>query len=204
MSAEPVTASRAAAPDTQGRWQPLSGGTAVWVFMAVEIVTFGLFLLGHAWGWRVDPAAMAAGQDQVHVGSGVIGTVFLLLGSGAVYQAVLAYGDQRARPASSWLALAAAAGVAFCVNKLHEYSSPALADVTLSTSRFWFGYLFLTGLHLLHVVGGVGVLAWLAVRLRRRPWHGDDLPGVEAAAAYWHLVDIVWILVFPIIYVMHP
>lgn len=186
---------------TASRWQPLTGGTAVWVFMMVEVFTFGLFMLGHAWGWRSEPQAFADSQALLHVDSGVRGTVMLLVGSWFAYQGVLSHGQDRHRASAGWMLAAALTGLAFSVNKIAEYMSPELAGVTLSTNAFWFSYLFLTGLHLLHVIGGVGFLGWLSLSLRRG--EADPLT-VEAAGAYWHLVDVVWILLFPILYLMHP
>ncbi len=196
-----LTSSTPAPSPTPG-WSPLTGGTAVWVFMSVEVLTFGLFLLGHAWGWRSDPEGHAAGQALLHVRSGLVGTVLLLLGSGLAYLAVLAEEQGQTRRTIVAFLAAAACGLAFSVNKLAEYASPDLAEVGLSTSAFWFSYLFLTGLHLLHVVLGVVLLAWVAWRLAR----GGPGPtlGVAAVAAYWHLVDVIWLLLFPIVYLMHP
>ena len=176
----------------------------MWVFMSVEVVTFGLFLLGHAWSWRGDPVAFAASQAMLHPASGVRGTFFLLLGSGLAYQGVLAQQANRRSASAKWMALAATAGSLFCINKVIEYADPALAEVTLSTNAFWFSYLFLTGLHLFHVVGGVIVLGWLAWRAGWSASGPVELGTAEAGAAYWHLVDIIWVLLFPIIYLMHP
>lgn len=188
---------------------PLTGGTAVWVFMAVEVVTFSLFLLVFAAGWRAQPDVYAAAQALLHPDSGLRGTVLLMLGSGTAYGAVVANrGDQVGGAAARWttfaLALTALLGVAFSVNKVLEYRSPSLAGVSLSTSPFWFTYLFLTGLHLLHVVGGVLAFGWLAVRANAGAYGAERPETVEAAAAYWHLVDVVWLLVFPVVYLMHP
>lgn len=192
----------ALAAGAPSRWRPLTAGTAVWLFMSLEIVTFGMFLLTHAWAWRGREAAFLEAQGRLHVDAAVFGTVILLVGSGFAYQAVLAQTEGRARAASGWLWATALTGVAFSVNKLVEYGSPSLADVTLSTSAFWFSYFFITVLHLGHVVGGVVILAWLAARVGR-PGPETTLH-VEAAAAYWHLVDVTWLLVFPILYLMRP
>lgn len=180
----------------------LSGGTAVWVFMAVEVVTFGAFLVGHAWGWRGDPAGYTAAQARLHPDSAVRGTVLLLVGSWLAYEAVLA--NTNRTTTHPWLFGAAAAGTAFCLNKLVEYASPSLDGVSLSSGGFWFGYLFLTVLHLLHVAGGAVALTVLGVRARAGAYGpGNRLP-VEAGAAYYHLVDLIWILLFPILYLMRP
>lgn len=183
---------------------PLSGGTAVWIVMAVEVVTFGMFLLVHAWGWRVDPGVMEAGRRCLDPGSAARGTALLVVGSGFAWLAAESTRTGDGRRAAGLATAAAVAGSAFCVNKLHEYGEPALAEVTLSTSRFWFGYLFLTGLHLLHVVGGVGALGWVAARALRGHSGPAESPAVDAIAAYWHLVDVIWLLLFPILYLMHP
>ncbi len=186
------------------RWRPLTGGTAVWVFMSVEVATFGLFLLGHAWGWRGQPAVFAASQDLLHVGSAVRGTALLLWGSWLAYQGALAHGAGRHAVAGRWLAAASVAGLLFSVNKVAEYGSAELAGVTLSTNGFWFSYLFLTGLHLLHVLGGVALFAWLAWSCSRGPVAEDAPMSVDTAAVYWHLVDLIWVLLFPILYLMRP
>jgi len=184
--------------------QPLTGGTAVWVFMCVEVVTFGLFLLGHAWGWRANPEVFAESQALLHPTSAVRGTILLLLASGAAYHGVLSNAARRADRTALWLAVAGALGALFCVNKIIEYLDPALADVTLSTNQFWFTYQFLTGLHLLHVLGGVIIFLELARRALRGDYGPESALAVEAGATYWHLVDVIWVLLFPILYLMHP
>ncbi|MDP2312894.1 MAG: cytochrome c oxidase subunit 3 [Pseudomonadota bacterium] len=176
----------------------------MWLFMCIEVITFGMFLLGHAWGWRGQAAVYREAQALLHVDSGVRGTVLLLVGSGLAYQAVLTNAAGRPRATAGWFAASAVAGLAFSVNKVLEYGSPELAGITLSTNDFWFSYIFITGLHLLHVLGGVGVLAYLSVQAARGVYGPDNALNVEAGAAYWHLVDVAWILVFPILYLMHP
>ena len=186
------------------RWQPLTGGTVVWVFMTVEIVTFGLFLLGFAAGWRGQEEVFAGAQALLHRDSGIRGTALLLLGSGLAYAAVVQNAGGHARNTALLLGGAALTGVAFAVNKIAEYASPSLSNVNLSTNGFWCAYLFLTGLHLLHVLGGVGFLGYLAVQSRAGAYGPGNALTIEAGAAYWHLVDLVWLLVFPILYLMHP
>ena len=189
--------------ETTPRWRPLTGGTAIWVFMAVEVVTFGLFLLHHAYSWAGQAAVYLESQRHLHVTSATFGTVLLLLGSWAAYQGVLASEAGRGRIAALWLSATAVSGVAFSINKIVEYSD--LGGVSLSTNGFWFSYLFLTGIHLLHVVAGVGGFGWLAWRAYNdRIAEGEDLLNIQAGAAYWHLVDVVWLLLFPILYLMHP
>lgn len=201
VSRPSVASEPSAAPE---RWRPLTGGTAVWLFMCVEVVSFGLLLLGHAHGWRGEGDVYREAQALLHVDSGVRGTAVLLVGSGLAYQAVLSNAAGRPRATAGWLVASAVAGLAFSANKILEYASPELAGVTLSTNGFWFSYLFITALHLLHVLGGIGILFYLAVQAARGVYGPDNTLNIEAGAAYWHLVDVTWILVFPILYLMHP
>ena len=171
--------------------------------MAVEVVTFGLFLLRHTAQWATDPEVFLASQARLHVGSATVGTVVLLIGSFTAYQGALSCEVGRGRRAVGWLAATALAGLVFSTNKIGEYAD--LTDVTLSTNGFWFSYLFLTGLHLLHVVAGVVGFAWLTVSAARgHADEGEGLLEVQAGAVYWHLVDVVWLMLFPVLYLMHP
>lgn len=182
-------------------WQPLSGGTAVWIFMTVEVVTFGMFLLGHAWQWTQDPDTMAVAQGHLDLGQGVVNTLLLLVGSGLAYLGVLGARSGRSVAAAASLAGAALLGTAFAVHKVGEWLPHLDAGLGLSSGPFWFSYFFLTQLHFLHVLPGIGALAWAAVAVYRRSEPGETL---DTVAAYWHLVDVVWLLLFTIIYVMHP
>ncbi|MFT7519530.1 MAG: nitric oxide reductase NorE protein [Kiritimatiellia bacterium] len=171
--------------------------------MVVEVVTFGLFLLHHAWSWAGQIDVYMESQAQLHISSATLGTILLLIGSWSAYQGVLACEKQRGRFGALWLAATTLSGLLFLANKVLEYSY--LQGVSLSTNGFWFSYLFLTQLHLLHVLAGVGGFAWLAFRAYRGQTNeGEGLLSVQAGAAYWHLIDVVWLMLFPILYLMHP
>lgn len=187
----------------QPSWAPLVGGPAIWVVMAVEVVTFGLFLTYHASSWAGQVDVYRASQLQLHPTSAVLGTVLLLTGSWTAYLAAVACEEGKSRAGGGWLLATAGFGALFSANKLLEYSH--LDGVGLSTNGFWFTYLFLTGLHLLHVLAGVVAYGWLGgLAFAGRGTEGEDLLNVQAAAVYWHLVDVVWLLLFPILYLMHP
>ena len=181
----------------------LTGGPAIWLIMAVEAITFGMFFLYFADGWSSDTTAFAASQALLHPDSAALGTILLLTGSWTAYIGVLKCEEQRGRVAARWFFATAVLGTLFCANKLVEYSH--LSGVNLSTNGFWFAYLFLTGLHLLHVLGGViGFGALVVLATQERTVDEEDLLWFQAGAVYWHLVDVIWLLLFPIIYLMHP
>jgi len=195
MAAPVTTAARTVAP--------LTGGPAIWVVMAVEVVTFGLFLLYHASSWDGQVDVFRQSQLQLHPSSAVLGTLLLLAGSWTAYQGALAHEAGLAASSGRWMLGTAVFGTLFTLNKLWEYS--LLDSVGLSTNGFWFSYLFLTGLHLLHVLAGVVAFAWLGVQAMATPSsEPEDVLDTQAAAVYWHLVDVVWLMLFPVLYLMHP
>ena len=176
----------------------LPGGPVVWIIVSVELFTFALFFLGFAWSYTDELEVFSTSQALLHPTSGAINTAVLLTGSW-----LIARGAQRAlvgRDAVPWLIATAVSGVVFTGIKISEYVDVFSHGVSLSTNQFWFFYLFLTVLHLVHVVIGIGICAVVAYGLRRPGENPPDVHTVESAATYWHLVDLIWILLFPLLY----
>ena len=86
--------------------------------------------------------------------------------------------------------------------KLGEYAQKMESGVDLSTNTFYMFYLFLTGFHFLHVVVGMLALGYLWVKTRRGCYGSHDCHALETGAAFWHMVDLLWIVLFPLVYVM--
>jgi nitric oxide reductase NorE protein len=186
--------------EQEGTTRDLPGGTVLWIFVALELLTFGLFFVAYASARRADPATFAAGTAQLHTFLGAVNTCVLLTGGLFAAQGVLANARGLARSASACLWAAALSGVVFMAIKLYEYADVLGAGVTLSTNSFWFFYLFVTGLHFLHVLAGVLFLVPTAWRASRGAYGAEDPTPVEAVAVFWHLVDLIWVFVFPLFY----
>jgi nitric oxide reductase NorE protein len=178
----------------------LTGGTVVWLFVAIELLTFGLFFVAFAAARRSDPMSFTAGQEQLHPFLGALNTGVLLTGGWLAARGVLSNRLDERGTASMCLWGAAGTGVIFMAIKLFEYAGVFGAGVSLSTSTFWFFYLFVTGLHFLHVLAGVGFLVPTALRAKRGAYGPANSLPVEAAAVFWHLVDIIWVFLFPLFY----
>ena len=181
----------------------LPGGTVIWLFVAIELLTFGLFFGAFAAARRSDPALFMAGQAQLHPLLGAINTCVLLSGGWLAARGVLANRYGKPRAAAACLLGAAATGLLFMAIKLYEYSIAFAAGVSLSTSSFWFFYLFVTGLHFLHVLAGVGFLVPTAWRAAHGAYGPEARYTLEAVAVFWHLVDLIWIFLFPLLYLAH-
>jgi len=178
----------------------LAGGTVIWLFVAVELLTFGLFFLAFAVARRADPETFLAGQAELHPLKGAINTGVLLSGGWLAASGVLANRIGDCRRAGWCLLGAAIAGLLFMGIKFTEYASLFETGISLSTNSFWFFYLFVTGLHFLHVLAGVGFLIPTAWRANQGAYQGESTSTIEAVAVFWHLVDLIWIFLFPLIY----
>ncbi|MCD5364150.1 cytochrome c oxidase subunit 3 [Chromobacterium aquaticum] len=177
------------------------GDLAMWCFILAELAVFGVFFLAYAWARRQQPALFAAGQGGLELGLPTLNTLLLLAGSAAILAALSAFSAGRQRAGRRWLALTLLAGGGFLALKGYELVGKAVQGITLSSNEFWMFYLSLTVFHFLHVVLGMVIVAavwWLARDGRYQPGAMDE---VETAAAYWHMVDLVWLLLFALVYV---
>ncbi len=194
MPSATAAASRITSPE-------LPGGVAVWVFMTLEVITFAMFLIGHAWSWHADSTGYPEAQALVHQGAGAINTAILLIASWAAARAVHANRSPSSGAAvSRWWLAAGGLGLVFTALKFVEYADLFGRGLTLSSHDFWFTYFFLTFLHLMHVLGGVVFAGWAAWQARRDAFGPNAAFAVEAGATYWHFVDLIWLLLFPALY----
>lgn len=172
----------------------LPGELMMWVLIASELMVFGAGLLACLSVRIADPVRFAADQALLNQSAGALNTIVLVTSGLCAAVALRAREVERRRTARLWLLAAGSLGVMFLIVKAFEYGSKASAGIDIETSPFFTFYYLITGFHALHVVAGLFVLGLVA-------W-ADSLRNMEAAAAFWHLVDLVWVLLFPIIYVL--
>jgi len=176
-----------------------SGKLAIWWFLASEIMTFGgllaCFILCRlaAGGWE-DQAA------HVSTRIAAFNTLLLLSSSLTIVQAHHAVEDGNRMRAANYLLATVLLGLAFLGVKAFEYSGEIAHGFTPTTGQFWAFYYGLTGLHALHVLAGViaNTMLWICAA-RDRGW-AEVRHRVEYAGLYWHFVDVVWIFLFPLVY----
>jgi cytochrome c oxidase subunit 3 len=187
----------------------------MWAFLGSELLLFaGLFALyaGYRTMYPVDFAA-AITHDNVAIGTG--NTVILITSSFTVAMSLHVVREGRPRSAAALLLLSIGLGALFLVLKGVEYGQhfhqgiyPGVGfrDAALSSygARMFFTlYYLMTGLHALHVTVGMVILSWLAWGSWRLRYSSADCTHVEVGALYWHLIDVIWIFLWPMLYLMH-
>jgi nitric oxide reductase NorE protein len=185
----------------------LAGDLAIWIFILAELLAFGVFFAAYAFTRANNVGLFDAEQAALNANAGALNTVLLLTASYFVVRAVQA--AERAatraadRIAARWLAAAIGCGGAFLVVKLFEYAAAFENDISLSSSPFHMFYLSLTFFHFMHVILGLVILVALWRNTRAGRYRAGDMNGIESGAAYWHMVDLVWLILFPLVYVIH-
>jgi heme/copper-type cytochrome/quinol oxidase subunit 3 len=170
----------------------------IWWFLASEIVTFG-GLMGSYVVMRLAAPHWAEAAAHLSVPLATLNTLLLLTSSLTMVLAFYAVDHGEEKRGGTWLAYTVVLGVVFVLVKALEWRLEIGAGRVPSASGFWSFYYAMTGLHALHVLGGIVVnaLLWvMALRGRLQPLAHR----VETAGLYWHFVDIVWIFLFPLLY----
>jgi nitric oxide reductase NorE protein len=190
------------------RWPNPTGGSQVpgepgiWALIFGDFVVFGFFFVTYSYYRSQNVALYAASQQTMHGVLGLANTLLLLTSSWLVALAV-----QSARLGSAgrgaWLILCAlACGIGFCVIKAFDYGESIQAGIGLTTNEFFTFYFMFTGIHLLHVLIGMGVLLFMYNLVLRKPFDSGNFSALQSCGIFWHLVDILWIFLFVLFYLM--
>ena len=184
----------------------------MWLFLFTELLLFGgLFLLYAVYLARYPQEFTAAGK-QLDVVFGTVNTVVLLTSSLLAAMSVSAIQRDERRSAVRLLSGTILCAALFMAIKYIEWSakighgvypgSPQLKGGPPGESVFFSLYYMTTGIHGLHVVIGSILLAWIAIKVKRGAVHSGDFVFLENGALYWHLVDLIWIFIFPLYYLV--
>jgi cytochrome c oxidase subunit III len=186
----------------------------MWTFLATEILLFGGLFVGYAEYRALFLEAFVLGARHLDAMMATIETAVLITGSFAVVMALHYAKSSRSGMACLSLLGAAATGVGFLVlhgveyvHHFHEGALPGkyytFAEFQVRGVNIFFTlYFLMTGLHSLHVLVGVGVLGWLAYRAVSGEFSQYNYHAVEIGGLYWHLVDLIWIFLFPLLYLV--
>ena len=185
------------------------GDFAIWIIIYVELITFGLLFLGYAFSRRSNIEMFNESQLLLSQTSGFVNTLILITSSYFVVKAVHAISEMTYKSikesnhkASKWLLYAIICGIAFLVIKFSEFYYIFGEGVSLSTNKFFMFYLLLTVFHFMHVILGSVILFNIYKKTKIAGYTLDDYHGFETGASYWHMVDLLWIVLFPLVYII--
>jgi nitric oxide reductase NorE protein len=149
-----------------------------------------------------NPALFEQSRRSLDVNAGGINTLILLTSSWFVCLAVDAAKHDRLPQVPHHLAAALLCGLAFVVSKALEYTKKLGVGISMLTNDFYMFYYTLTGMHFLHVVAGCVLLGVLRSKARAHAFTASNHVALEAGASYWHMVDVLWIVLFPLLYLL--
>ncbi len=172
---------------------------AMLLFVASEAVFFILLILAYVVYHATTPSAADASR-YLDIPRTAVFTACLIASSFTMRQAVVRFGTERRRPAFAWLLATMVLGAVFLAGQGSEYFSLFKQNVTISRDLFGTTFFTLTGFHGLHVLIGLVMLGTLFGLELKRGGTGRPSKGVEAVSIYWHFVDAVWMVIFPVIY----
>ena len=180
----------------------LPGDLAIWLFIFMELLVFGIFFIIYAVMRLQNIEMFNQYQLTLNREIGAANTLLLITSSYFVVRAVHSIKINNVKDCIFWLYAALAGGFGFLILKGIEYSEKFAAGIDLSTNTFYMFYLSLTMFHFLHVILGMIILFAIAIKAKSGAYSASEHVGVETGASYWHMVDLVWIILFPLVYIM--
>ncbi|OBI19806.1 cytochrome C oxidase subunit III [Mycobacterium sp. E2327] len=196
------TTTQPTAPPAEKKTKRVPGEEGVWIFILGDICVFAVFFTYYLIQRSKHVDLFDQSQATLNKNLGAINTVFLLISSLFVVLAVRAMRVDERTLAQRLILGAFLCGVAFIVVKAFEYSERVAAQQIPTTNSFYLLYFVLTGLHLFHLIIGLGVLTALFLLARRTELSKNQWAFFEGGACFWHMVDLLWLVLFPLIFLV--
>lgn len=175
------------------------GGILLWIIIFLELITFGIALVFFVLSSKESPELFHESRLQLNATYGAVNTVFLLVSGAFMATTVHQFKKQDFKKATQYLNLTMLGGVLFLFLKTVEYFLKIESGHTIGSDTFFTFYWLLTGFHVVHVLVGLVIL----LSIKRGVKKGKTLlEDIEASAAFWHMCDLIWLLLFPVLYLI--
>lgn len=178
------------------------GDLAIWIFILAELMVFAIFFASYAFTRSAHTELFNLHQQSLDRDAALVNTLALITASYFVVRAVAAIREDHDEKCVKWLLAAIAMGMLFLGVKSVEYVHHYNVGINLRTNLFFMFYFSLTFFHFMHVVMGLVILVAVAIKATKGAYSSSNHTGVETGASYWHMVDLVWLILFPLVYVM--
>jgi len=177
------------------------GGILLWIIIFLELITFGAALIAMVVYGKQEPEIFHESRLLLNVTFGTINTVFLLTSGFFMAVTVHELKENKKQKAQNYLLLTMLFGMLFLVLKTVEYNAKLNAGLDIGYNSFFTFYWMLTLFHVIHVIVGLVILTsvYFGIKKENSTTKFED---VEASAAFWHMCDLIWLLLFPVIYLI--
>ncbi len=182
--------------------EELPGDLAIWFFIFAELLVFGVLFITYIVARGQNIELFNSTQQTLNTQLGLFNTLVLITSSLFVVKAINAIKRDQQDKSVFWLLMAILSGLLFVLAKTSEFNSLFDTGISLGTNLFYTFYISMTFFHYMHVILGLVILAAVFLKARRGGYTADNHIGMETGASYWHMVDLVWIVLFPLVYLV--
>ncbi|RIJ49306.1 cytochrome c oxidase subunit 3 family protein [Maribellus luteus] len=191
-----------------------SSKVGMWLFIFTELLLFGALFVIYAVYRYMNPEAFHLAGEELNRVIGTVNTVILLISSMTIAMATTALQKGQRNVAIALVSVTFVIGLAFLVNKYFEWgvkfshgiwpgSEHMMNEMSHGEVLFFGLYFVMTGLHALHIIIGMAIMVFAVRGLVRGKVHPDRPSLLDNCGLYWHLVDLIWIFLFPLFYLIH-
>lgn len=180
----------------------IPGNSAIWVGIFSELTEFAMFFVIYFFSKAHYAQEFEQGPLQLNTLAGTVNTVVLISSSYFVAKAMVAIRDNRPKDCVRWLWGTFGAGMLYMLIKGLEYNWNIERGIESDTNYFYTVYYYMTFNHFLHVGWASGSILWAIYRVNRGYYTVERHSALTAIACYWHMIDLAWIIIFPLLYVL--
>lgn len=197
----------------EGHRDDTASKLGMWLFIFTEILFFGgLFVIYSVYRY-MNPVAFNLAHKELSVMMGFVNTVVLLVSSATIAMSISAIQMGKKKHSLYFLAITIVLAIVFLINKYFEWGSKfehgmypgsdLMSMLSQGDMLFFSLYFFMTGLHALHIIIGIVLLSVCLAKVNKGLIHSGKFALLENSGLYWHLVDLIWIFLFPLFYLIH-
>ncbi len=177
------------------------GGILLWILIFLELITFGAALVAMMVYGKQEPEMFHTSRLHLNTTIGTINTIVLITSGFFMALSVQYFKEKNLKKSSLFLKLTMLGGVFFLVLKGFEYYEKMEVGLTIGYNTFFTFYWLLTLFHVIHLLVGLVILLFMQRDLNKNKLNAK-IEDVEASAAFWHMCDLIWLLIFPVIYLI--
>ncbi|SEL00120.1 cytochrome c oxidase subunit 3 [Colwellia chukchiensis] len=187
---------------SEARAGRIPGHIPIWVGILSELTEFSLFFIAYFVAKYHYPEIFAQGPQGLKTSLGVANTIILLTSSYFMAKAMMYIRLDNYGRCQGYLWLVFSCGLGYLAIKTWEFYWNHQQGLSTVTNEFYTVYYYMTFNHFLHVGWASCAVLWVIFRLRAGRYSAQEHSGLEALAVYWHMIDLMWILIFPLLYVL--